>query len=157
MDQELYIGENQISDYELLEGESSPMDNDVYIVHFEGETVEPQRVSERVWDHIVTDEPSDAKEVLKSKLDILVPTMVDLITEWNIKFVHISQVVKKVHEHMENRLERASSYLWNGTADYWTAGFNFTNNIQALQIKKVLDDIDDNQKETEDDESGDGE
>lgn len=145
---EQYIGEHEISDYELLEDEISPMDNDVYLVRFEGEYKEPMRVSERVWDHIVTDEAKDASYVLNQKLNILVPTIVDLITEWNIKFVHISRVVKKVHEHMENRLERASSFLWNGTDTYWTPGFNFTNNIQALQIKQVLDSIDG------DDESG---
>jgi len=156
MDQELYIGEHEISDYEQLEDETSPMGNDVYLVHFVSDSVQPQRVSERVWDHIVTDEPSDAKDVFNKKLDILVPTMVDLLTEWNIKFAHISQVVKKVHEHMENKLERASSYLWNGTAKYWTPGFNFTNNIQALQIKSVIDEIEDNEQ-SDDDESGDGE
>ncbi len=152
--EEQYIGEHEISDYKLLEDETSPMDNDVYLVEFEGEHKEPMRVSERVWDHIVTEEAKDASYVLNQKLDILVPTIVDLITEWNIKFAHISRVVKKVHEHMENKLERASSYLWNNTDAYWTPGFNFTNNIQALQIKNVLDDID-NDKETNEDESGD--
>lgn len=143
MDKDRYIGATKVKDINETE-KKSPLGKDLYFVTFEGDTDRPQYMTEELYNIVSTEEQEDENYVQKQKFDAILPEIVHLIGEYNLQFYQLGAMFAKAHEVMENRLERASSYVWTGNDNYHVQGYNFTNNISALDIREVLEAIERN-------------
>lgn len=148
MDSNRYIGPTKVDEIHETD-KKSPVGRDLYYVTFENDADRPQYVTEELYEIVSSEEQEDDNYVQKQKFDDLIPELVDLISEYNLKFFELSTLMQKLHEQFQNRLERASNYQWTQNDDYWSPGFNYTNNIQTLDIREVIETIEANNDEEE--------
>lgn len=148
MDTDRYIGPTKIKEISET-NKKSPQGKDLFLVTFEGDSDRPQYITKDLFELISSKEQEDDAYVQQKKADSLLPKMVDLISEYNLKFFELSKIMELAHERFENRLERASNYLWTGHDEYWVPGYNFTNDISTLDIREVLTKIAENNNNEE--------
>lgn len=115
---------------------TTPSGSEVVNVVFEGR--KPELVPKKAFDLLASEEPVGLDLFYKAKHEIMVPEIIKLIAEYDVKQSEISLLIKKVADSMFDSCERAVSFLWTGDDAEWIKGFSPTNDRTLTEIQKVL-------------------
>jgi len=142
MDSNRYIGATKVDGIHNTD-KKSPLGKDLHLVTFEGGNDRQQYMTQDLYELVSTEDQQDENYVQKKKMDELIPGLVDLVSEYNLRFYEIGGLMQKTHEEFQERLERASNYVWTGNDNLFVPGYNFTNDISTLDIREVLKKVED--------------
>lgn len=98
-------------------------------------------MTKKGFDLLVKNEPVDLGTVQKEKFDILIPEIISVMAEYDIRMFELSALLTRVNETIESHFERAASFLWTGDDRNWIPGMNFLNNRTLIESDKILKSI----------------
>lgn len=137
-----YFGPDKIAYVEELDYKT-PQGNDVVKIHFDTDSgVDWEVTSKMTFENVVTEEPRDENYVQSQIVKQLAPAVSKMMMEYGISYGNVSFVLNRIGDHLKDKLQRASSFQWTGDDSHFVPGYNFVENINLLQIKKGLDEID---------------
>jgi len=134
-----YIGPNKVLGL-VKQDFLTPSGRDVVEVQYEGEHT-PELMSQMAFDQLVTETPSDYNDLRDRKFRQMVPGIITLITEWDIKTVELKPLLGQVGDSLQDAMERAGNYLWTHDERTWVPGMSFMTERTLLEAERVLQSI----------------
>lgn len=135
-----YIGPNKVVGL-LKEEMKTPMGNEVVKVVYENHP--SQYMTRKCFDLLVseTPPPGDYNYLQEKKFSILLPALIDLIMEYDLNYYEIGRLGQKLVDGLFERFHRASNFMWTGSDENYTPGFDFFNTRTVLDALKVISTI----------------
>jgi hypothetical protein len=134
-----YIGQHEV--FGLVQDElKTPLGSEVVKVIFK-EGKEPILMTKKGFDALVTEKPIDATSLMEMKMNILIPEIVKVVAEWDIKIGELHQLSNRLIGNIADNFDRASSFLWHRNDKEWIKGFNPAMERSLLDAEKVLKSI----------------
>lgn len=134
-----YIGPYEI--FALVEEEmKTPAGSDVVKVLFtEGKP--PMLMPKKALELFMRPSPMDLTTFQEMKFNVMIPEIIKVIGEYDIKMGEIPALMQKLSNTMFDNYDRASIYLWTGDDKNFIPGFNASHERTLLETEKVLKSI----------------
>lgn len=139
MDQ--YIGPNKVVGL-VKEEFITPAGNEVVMVQYQGEHP-PELMSKKSFDLLVTPAPSDYTDLRARKFEKMLPDIITVLTEFDLKFDEIKPLFEHIAESLQNAFDKANNWLWTHDDRQWVPGMNSLNQRTLLEAEKVLSSMND--------------
>lgn len=133
---EQYIGPNKVLGL-VKQDFQTPSGKDVVEVQYEGAHT-PELMSQMAFNLLVTEKPSDYNDLRDRKFRQMIPGILTLITEWDLKSIELKPLLQQIGDNCQDAMERASNYLWTKDDRTWIPGMSFLNERTLLEAERVL-------------------
>lgn len=130
-----YIGSFKVTSVALVD-QKTPMGNEMVDVTYENGRV--QRFTKKTYELVVTDIPSDATIVQKTKFNHLVPSIVSVIAEFDIEVFEIQALLQRIADNIDNSFSRATNYVWTKDDTQFVPGGNPLHTRSLLEADAVI-------------------
>lgn len=134
-----YIGSDKVS-IVAESDQKTPMGSDIVEVTFENGT--KATMPKKTYELTVTDVPSDASIVRRTKFNQLVPGIKALICEYDITVAEIQPLLQELAAGIDNNFARATNFAWTGDDSQFIPNTNPLYNRSLLEADALIRSID---------------
>jgi hypothetical protein len=133
---EQYFGEKQVQSLVKEDVKTYSGKDILTVVYVDGSK---ELMSQASFDALVTDEKSDATNLQKRKFTFLVLKIAETLSEYDVKFGEIGQLMHLAGENLIAAANRASHYLWTkDSVPFIPDGNDAINNRSLLEADLII-------------------
>ena len=101
----------------------------------------------KAFELLSTTNPIDYNKLQEKRFKAVIPLILEEIGEFDVRMYELGTLMAQVHTSITNHFERASNFLWTGDDKNWTVGMSFENQRTIVDIRKVLLELEEKQKD----------
>lgn len=129
-----FIGPNKIKSFELLDI-TTPSGGAIF--EFSYEDGRKELLPEKAVAVFISDEPKDFQHLFDSRINAIIPGIIDLLKEYDIPFEQFESLMVRVASQFQNHFNRANAILWFGTSEEYIPGSDTTSRLTLLMAERV--------------------
>lgn len=135
----VYVGSNKVSSVAVVDNYKTPMGSNLVDVTYESGAIE--RFTKKTYELVVTDVASDASIVRRTKFNAMVPSIITVICEFDLKVSEMQSLLQEVANSLDNSFGRATNYVWTNDDRQYVPNSNPLFDRGVLDADRILKSI----------------